>query len=1441
MTSRSVFSGRSDAVSYQETCLHLAFTAIVRRCSSSPALISDSVTLSYRDLDHEAGRLASLLRDRDAGPGKVVGLLGTPSVESVIGLLAILKTGAAYVPLEPEHPADYQRAVLDRVGAAVLVHESLPGQARPNVHWQCETLDTAARRAVSGEQVYANHAGSPDDLCCVMFTSGTTGVPRGVRTSHRACLSRAVSLFSWLPPKDGERACLKASLTVVDSVREIFGSLLAGIPVVVPETGAQRDPLTLARAIHCHHVTRVLLVPSLLRTMLDLENDEAPRLRGVRCWILSGDTTDPGLVELARNVTPSTAVFNLYGATEAPGTLADLTGWQPGTAIGVGQPLPDVEVLVLGDDGTPVAPGTVGEVHLGGGGLADGYLGAPRETAARFVLVDSRRMFRTGDLGQLDSSGVLRLLGRADRQVKIRGHRIETQDVEYWLRRRPEVQDAAVGLNPARDELVAYLVADPAIDVSKVRRGLLEVLPGHMVPATYLRVTTLPYGNSGKLDRLALDEWPAERLPPSPYVPPRGPVEEQAAAVWRDVLGVERVGRDDGFFDLGGNSLTAAHALARIRQRTGRDVSMRTLFDHSTLRDFAVAFGEAHQTAVAPISPLAHGEATPASPAQRRLWFMEQRVPGTAAYHITSAFRLHGTVDPVAFDAALRVVVNRQEALRTVFEVRSGEPFQRISGTTSPSPLVTCDLTHLAEDEADAEWMRTFKDAAGTPFDLERGPLFRFHLFILGERHHVFTLVVHHSVFDGWSEQILLDEISQAYQGILDGTLPIRYRDYAGPIRYRDYARWQHDSLTGDSIKPHVDFWRAALTGAEPVIDLPVDRPWPATPTFSGGSIECALGSALSDGVRQLSRERGVTLFSTMLSAFAVTLFQYAGQRDITVGTPSSGRTTEALERIIGFFVNTLPIRIKATDDPSFERLIYRVEEARLDAYAHESLPFDAVVAGLMPDRDQSRNPVFQTWFELAGAALPLRIPGVKANRCGRGVDAARFDLELQLTDGPDGIEGALIYNADVLDRETAAGVVGLLHTVTNRLVADPEARLSRIDPLTLGERRLLVSEWSGARASTTAPWESLVEHFERVAARKPGATALVFHGRSLTYRQLNEAANRLAHRLHGTPGNDADVIGIFLPRGLDLVAAILGVLKAGRGYLPLDPTLPPERLAHMLAEASASLVVVTDPAAGYLAATVEHVPFAVDELAPSPSHNPGIRTGPRDLGYVLYTSGSTGRPKGSECHRGRWSTSSPGRCRRAGSPVEPPSSRRSASMCPSRTRSPLCSPAVSCSFWTRTNGTILGCSSMPSGRSARPASSSRRWSSGKSPGHGQRDALRRAPCEKWSAPGNRSSSMPRPNGSYGRPAWSVCSTTTGRPRLMWPPGTGSISATSHCPPSFPLDDRSATRSSTCSTATGDRYRSASLGSCTSAAMSSPTAMLAGRTSPVSNSLRIRS
>jgi len=911
----------------------------------------------------------------------------------------------------------------------------------------------------------------------------------------------------------------------------------------------------------------------------------------------------------------------------------------------IGRPIANTRAYILDARDaalTPVLPGVTGELFVAGAGLGRGYLGRPGLTAAAFLPHPfggpGERLYRTGDLARWLPDGRIECLGRADHQVKIRGFRVEPGEVEAVLAGLPGVREAAVvvyGEGSGDRRLAAWVVAIDE-DAAVLRSALAERLPAHMVPSAIGFLPALPRNASGKADRLALSQrpLPAGGLDDG-YEAPRTPAEELIAALWADLLGVERIGLRDHFFDRGGHSILASRAVARLREPFGVELPLRTLFENPTLGAFAAAVERARRDgagdAPPPLRPLPRPAEIPLSFAQERLWFLDRLAPGQAVYNVPVALRLRGRLDGDALRRALDRLLERHEALRTIFAQGSAGPVQIVL-TPAPCALERIDLT--AGEDPEAAALRKAADEIRRPFDLAAGPLCRALLLRLDDREHLLLLVVHHIVFDGWSTEVLLRELGLLYTG---EPLP------PPPVQYADFALWQRAWLEGGALAAQLDAWRERLAGAPTALDLPADRRRPAVQTFRGGAEPVTLPADLVRGLRAAGRHHGATLFMTVLAAWATLLHRSSGAPELLVGTPVANRRQTELDGLIGLFVNTLPLRIGLGGDPPFAELLGRVRETALAAYESQDVPFERLVEAVETERDLSRSPLFQVMFALADGAPPaLRLPDATAEDVPLHNDTAKLDMVLSLNGRDEGLSGGIEFNADLFDAATARRLAGQLLRLLAGAAAGPEARLSELPLLSEPEIHQLRHEWNAA-APVPLKGADPLRSFAAWAVRDPGAVAAVCGGRTLSYAELDAQANRLARHLGRLGVREEVRVGICLERSLDLVVAVLGVLKAGGAYVPLDPDSPDERLCFMAQDAlgfgePAVLITRSGLAGRFAAAGLDALHIVSLDAGEWLRESPGsLETAPSagNLAYVIYTSGSTGRPKGVEVSRG--------------------------------------------------------------------------------------------------------------------------------------------------------------------------------------------------------------
>jgi amino acid adenylation domain-containing protein len=905
----------------------------------------------------------------------------------------------------------------------------------------------------------------------------------------------------------------------------------------------------------------------------------------------------------------------------------------------IGRPIANTRIHILDEQGQEVPIGVAGEIHIGGEQVARGYLHRPGLTAQRFVAdpysdEPGARMYRTGDLGRWREDGSIEFLGRNDHQVKVRGFRIELGEIEAALRSHPEVREAVV---LAREDgsghkrLVAYVVSDSAPEVLSAHLG--SRLPDYMVPAAYVALRALPLTPNGKLDARALPMPEAAAYGARAYEAPKGEIETLLAPLWSELLGLERIGRHDDFFALGGHSLLAVQMTSRLRAALGLDVPLAELFAQPTLAGFAQRVTVATTSALPAIVPASRQEALPLSFAQQRLWFLTQLDERAgAAYVIPGGVRLKGRLDATALRAALNRIVARHEALRTCFASVDGAPVQLIASPEAGFALEQVDLSDCLMPDAELERMAAGE--ASAPFDLAHGPLIRGCLIRLADDDHALLVTMHHIVSDGWSMGVLVNEFSALYAAFSQGQpdpLP------ALPIQYADYAVWQRRWITGAVLERQLDFWRAHLSGAPALLELPTDRPRPSVQDYAGASFGIELDAELTANLKALSQRHGTTLFMTLLASWAALLARLSGQSDVVIGTPVANRHRAEIEPLIGFFVNTHALRVDLSGSPTVAELLSQVRTSALAAQDHQDIPFDQVVEALSPVRSMAHSPVFQVMFAWQNAPDgSLDLPGLQLQPVAASSSTVKFDLELTLQAAGPCIVGSLGYACALFDRPSIERHVGHWQTLLRGLVADDGARVARLPLLMPPERRHLLHAFN----DTAVPYprdRCVHQLFEEQAARTPEATALVFEDASLTYRELNSQANRPAHHLVALGVRPDSLVAIALPRGLDRVVALLATLKAGGAYLPLDSDYPAERLAYMLADSSPRVLITdtaTRTALGSTPASLAVLQLDADRSWQSlPATNPdpaALGLTASHLAYVIYTSGSTGRPKGA-------------------------------------------------------------------------------------------------------------------------------------------------------------------------------------------------------------------
>ena len=1220
-------------------CLHHLFAAQARRSPDAVAVVFGRQRLDYRELDRRADALADRLRDLGVGPDVVVGLCVQRSVEMLVALLGILKAGGAYLPLDPSHPAARLEFMLADARPRVLLTQTSLRESLP-----AHRAETLCLDALPGPEDPRPRRDSPppspgdgSSLAYVLYTSGSTGQPKGVQIPRRALANFLLSMAREPGLAPGDRMLAITTLGFDIAALELLLPLVTGACVVIAERETTTDGMGLARLVADSGATVLQATPATWRMLVEAGWQGHPSLK----LLCGGEALPRDLADqlLAR----CGELWNLYGPTET--TIYSLGARvRAGHAIVIGGPIDNTRAHVLDVHCQPVPLGVPGELYLGGDGLARGYVGRPGLTAERFVPdpfgdAPDSRLYRTGDLVRRRPDGSIEFLGRLDHQIKLRGFRIEPGEIETSLSDCPGVLRAVVLLRedqPGEKRLVAYVVpretaAPPA--AAALRRHLLQKLPEYMVPAAFVVVGVLPLTPSGKVDRKALPA-PETQAPGEGgnAEAPRTPAEELLAGIWSEVLGGNPVGLHDNFFAVGGHSLLAMRVVAKVRDAFSISLPVRALFENPTLAGLAERIeGMRSETAPPPAVPFRtenRSARMPLSFAQQRLWFLDSLSPGSPAYNIPTATRLLGLLDAPALGRALRELVRRHEVLRTTFAAAEGEP-EQIVAADSPFRLESVDLRSLPADSREPEARRLAAAEAARPFDLSRDPMLRALLLRLGDTEHAFVLTLHHIAADGWSMAILWRELAVLYGAFAAG-LPSPLAPLS--LQYADYALWQHQWLRGEVLERQLDYWKNQLAGAPPLLELPVDFPRPAVQGHRGTRLPLALDPALTRALHDLARREGATPFMTLLAAWQVLLARLAGQDDVVVGAPIAGRNRTELEGLVGFFVNTLALRADLSGNPSFRALLHRVRDTTLGAYAHQDLPFEKLVGELQPERDPGHAPLFQAMLVFQNTPDARRTLGdLELRPMPLGVATAKFDLTLVLQEEADGLRGSLEYDTALFAPATIARWLGHFDTLLRAIVADPSRPVGQLPLLSDAERRLLLVDWN--RTAVPYPREHCVHHlFAAQARRSPDAIALVFEGGVLSYVGLELRANRLAHALRALGVVPGMAVAVHLERSPDLPVALLAILKCGAHYVPLSVGYPPARLHFVLRDCRASWVVARGPLPEGVCPpscrAFDLLARAAD-IDAAPAHDPAPAVAAKDLAYVIYTSGSTGEPKG--------------------------------------------------------------------------------------------------------------------------------------------------------------------------------------------------------------------
>jgi amino acid adenylation domain-containing protein len=1223
-------------VALPEICIHQLFEQQVAQHPDAIAVEFQDEQLTYRDLNARANRLAEALRAEAVGPEVFVGVMLERSAELIVALLGIAKAGGVYVPINLNDPPKRIEFILADAGVKALVTTKRLSATIPGKDLTLIYLDD--EREVLGKTDLSTDV-TTHNLAYLMYTSGSTGTPKAVGITHRNIL-RLVREANYAELNSDHVFLQFAPVSFDASTFEIWGALLNGARLVVfpPYLPSLAE---LANFVNQTQVTTLWLTGGLFHQLVD---GDVAKLTTLKQLLAGGEALSPVHVNKALAQLNGCRLINGYGPTETT-TFAccyRITPDFPGPSVPIGRPISNTTAYVL-NAMQPVGVGERGELFIGGEGLGRGYHQRPDLTAERFVpdpYADrpGRRLYRTGDAARYLDQGLIRFLGRVDEQIKLSGFRIEPGEIETVLSEHPSVSKALVMAKEAMSgdrRLVAYFVSNggPETTSEELKRYLQERLPGFMVPTVWIRLDELPLTPNGKVDRAALPDPDRAYLEsPASFQAPRTQTEEILAGIWERVLGVERIGRDDDFFSLGGYSLLATRIISRIRESFRIELRVRSIFEWPVLAELAERIEEAMRAGSVLVAPplerVTTLEQLPLSYAQQRLWFLDQLIPNNTAYNIPIAFRLRGALNVEALEQSLNETVKRHESLRTNFIEVDGQPIQVIAPARNQD-LSIVDVTELVSEEREAVVQQLALAEGQRPFNLASDPLFRTILFRLAADEYVLLAVMHHIISDGWSMDVLLRDVPRVYTALNRGR-PSALPEL--PIQYADFARWQRDWLQGDVLEQELSYWRDQLADIPSELSLPTDRPRPSALSMKGSAVLLEVPQTLTAKLRALSQAEGSTLFITLLASFQMLLARYSGQDDIPVGTPIAGRRWVETEDLIGFFVNTLVMRTRLHGNPSIREVLRRVREVTLEAQTHQDVPFEKLVEELRPERTLSHGPLFQTMFVFQNDPRTEPVEqGLAFSSFELNYGAEKNDLTLQVIEQPQRLVASLGYSTDLLDESTIRRMTAHWQRILEAIADDPEQSLEEMELLSTAERQQMVTEWNAT--DREFPRHVCVQElFARQAQLTPDAAAVSFEDEQLTYAGLQRRANQLAHYLRNVGVGPDTTVAIYLERSVDMIVALLGVLKAGGAYLPLETTQPKARVQYVLNDANARVVLAHKRTAAMLpelAATVICLDSDAASIAAESEESPVTNTTPDNLAYVIYTSGSTGGARG--------------------------------------------------------------------------------------------------------------------------------------------------------------------------------------------------------------------
>ncbi len=1213
------FNDTFGAQSGSETVVDL-FEAQAARVPEHVAIVFNNESVTYNDLNNRSNQLAHYLKKIGVKEDDVIPLCIGRSIEMVVGIMGILKAGGAYVPISPENPVERNIYMLEDVGSAIVVGDSSAGE---NVRLAQGKVFISLDTDELNEQPVHNPERKPtrDQLAYVIYTSGSTGKPKGVMIEHGSLINFLLSMQELISCNEQSLVLSLTTFTFDIAYLEIFLPLISGANTLMANTETSQDGFLISKLLSTHRISHIQGTPSTFQFLIDSRWNNSSNAK----VLVGGEALSPKLKDA---LTTRGKIFNVYGPTETTiwSTIATLNSE---SRITIGKPISNTQVYIMDSEMRLCPIGVVGEIYIGGSGLARGYLNRPDLTMEKFISHEfvagvSVRLYRTGDMGRWTHDGDIEYLGRTDHQVKIRGYRIELGEIESILYESGFIRQCVVIADEdsaGMKRLVGYVVTEGKFEREQIIVYLKSRLPDYMVPYILINVESLPLTINGKIDRKLLLGVTDELLT-SGYEGGRNALEKGICRIWESYLGLDRVGIADNFFSIGGHSLLATRVVSAMRKELKVEVKIRDIFDYPVIKELSsYLLGRNVEKFLPAIESVARPSRIPLSFTQQRLWFIHQ-LEGSVQYHIPEVVRLRGRLNKDLLQSSFQSIVDRHESLRTMIIEENGEGYQYISGKGKWRMNV---IRGLSSESI----LTQVEELINVPFNLSRDPKLRVDLIELGSEDNILVLTLHHISSDGWSLGLIIKELTSVYNS---GFMGHEILSSPLPIQYADYAIWQRRYLDGDFLESKLNYWRSQLLNVSP-LNLPVDYARPVVQSMRGSSVDFIIDARISRKLNMLGQANNSTLFMVLLSAFKVLLYRYSGNRDLCVGSPVANRGQQEIEEVIGFFVNMLALRTQISEQADFISLLEQVKEVTLAAYEHQDVPFEKVVEAVVRHRDLSRSPLFEVMFAFQNTARPtedLHLEGLSLEWEKFTQSTSKFDISFILLEDEGVLKGSVEYCTDLFMPETINRMISHYNQLLISITEDPTVRINSIQMVSKEEEHTLLVEFNDTFGAQSGS-ETVVDLFEAQAARVPEHVAIVFNNESVTYNDLNNRSNQLAHYLKKIGVKEDDVIPLCIGRSIEMVVGIMGILKAGGAYVPISPENPVERNIYMLEDVG-SAIVVGDSSAGEnvrLAQGKVFISLDTDELNEQPVHNPERKPTRDQLAYVIYTSGSTGKPKG--------------------------------------------------------------------------------------------------------------------------------------------------------------------------------------------------------------------